>query len=160
MTSIERPCRSRCQKEISASFPKTISDFDLMNVPTHCDTGYIVECDLKYPEKLHELPSDYPMAPEHLTVSPEMLSDFCSELKEKNWIPSQKLIPNLLDKTKYVCHYRNQTRPHFDRNLSDCFVWSKTVAKAVDWLSHRTSKNGPKRIRIWLSKIAGKCNFW
>jgi len=78
-----------------------------MNVPTHCDTGYIVECDLKYPEKLHELPSDYHMAPEHLTVSPEMLSDFCSELKEKNWIPSQKLIPNLLDKTKYLCHYRN-----------------------------------------------------
>jgi len=27
-----------------------ISDFDLMNVPTHGDTGYIVECDLKYPK--------------------------------------------------------------------------------------------------------------
>jgi len=84
-----------------------ISDFDFMNVPTHGDTGYIVECDLKYPEKLHDLHSDYPMAPEHLTISPDMLSDFCSELKDKNRIPSQKLIPNLLDKTKYVCHYQN-----------------------------------------------------
>jgi len=73
-----------------------ISDFDLMNVPTHGDTGYRVECDLKYPEKLHELHSDYPMAPEHLTVSPDMLSNFCSERKDKNWIPSQKLISNLL----------------------------------------------------------------
>ena len=82
-----------------------ISDFDVMKIPTHGDTGYIVECDLKYPAELHELHSDYPMAPEHLTVSPDMLSDFCSEIKDKNWKPSQKLIPNLLHKTKYVCHY-------------------------------------------------------
>ena len=84
-----------------------ISDFDIMKIPTHGDTGYIVECDLQYPSELHELHSDYPMAPEHLAVSPDMLSDFCNEIKDKNWKPSQKLIPNLLDKTKYVCHYRN-----------------------------------------------------
>jgi len=84
-----------------------ISDFDIMKIPIHSDTGYIVECDLQYPSELHVLHSDYPMAPEHLTVSPDMLSDFCNEIKHKNWKPSQKLIPNLLDKTKYVCHYRN-----------------------------------------------------
>jgi len=47
------------------------------------------------------------MAPEHLTVSPDMLSDFCHEIKAENWKPTQKLIANLLDKTNYVCHYRN-----------------------------------------------------
>jgi len=107
-----------------------------MNVPTHCDTGYIVECDLKYPEKLHELPSDYPMAPEHLTVSPEMLSDFCSELKEKNWIPSQKLIPNLLDKTKYLCHYRNFQfyikHGLILTKIIELFRLTKTLAIAMD----------------------------
>jgi len=75
--------RFLCQHEIS--------DFDVMKIPTHGDTGYIVECDLKYPDKLH---SDYMMAPEHLTVSPEMLSDFCSEIKDKNWKPSQIHILN------------------------------------------------------------------
>jgi len=84
-----------------------ISDFDIMKIPTHGDTGYIVECDLQYPSEQHELHSDYPMAPEHFTVSPDMLSNFCNEIKDKNWIPSQKLIPNLLDQIKYVCHYRN-----------------------------------------------------
>jgi len=84
-----------------------ISDFDVMKIPTHGDTGYIVECDLKYPSELHDLHSDYPMAPEHLTVSPDMLSDFCREIKAKNWKPMQKLVPNLLDKINYVCHYRN-----------------------------------------------------
>jgi len=71
-----------------------ISDIDLMDVPTHGDTGYIVECNLKYPEKLHELHSDYLIAPEHLTVSPDMLSNFYIELKDKIWIFAQKLIPN------------------------------------------------------------------
>jgi len=31
----------------------------------------------------------------------------CREIKAENWKPMQKLIPNLLDKTNYVCHYRN-----------------------------------------------------
>jgi len=84
-----------------------IADFDLMAVPTHGDTGYIIECDLNYPEKLHKLHTDYPLAPEHLTVSPDMLSDFCSEIKAKNWKPMQTLVPNILDKINYVCHYRN-----------------------------------------------------
>ena len=83
-----------------------IAGFDLMSVPSHGDTGYIVECDLKYPPELHDLHSDYPMAPEHLTVSPDMLSDFCREIKAENWKPMQKLVPNLFDKTNYVCHYR------------------------------------------------------
>ena len=97
-----------------------------MKIPTHGDTGYIVECDLKYPAELHELHSDYPMAPEHLTVSPDILSDFCNEIKDKNWKPSQKLIPNLLDKTKYVSLPKSpilhQTRPHFDQNLQNYFI--------------------------------------
>ena len=87
--------------------PDEIAGFDLMSVPSHGDTGYIVECDLQYPPELHDLHSDYPMAPEHLTVSPDMLSDFCHEIKAENWKPMQKLVPNLLDKTNYVCHYRN-----------------------------------------------------
>jgi len=87
--------------------PHEISDIDVMKISAHGGMGYIIECDLKYPEKLHELHTDYPLAPEHLTVSPGMLIDFSSEIKAKNWKPSQKLILNLLDKTKYVCHYRN-----------------------------------------------------
>jgi len=84
-----------------------IDNFDLMSIPAHGDTGYIVECDLEYPENLHDLHSDYPLAPEHLTVSSDMLSEFCNQIKGQNWAPSKKLVPNLLDKTKYTCHYQN-----------------------------------------------------
>jgi len=46
------------------------------------------------------------MAPEHMTVSKDMLSDCALSMIDKNWKPTQKLTPNLNDK-KYVCHYLN-----------------------------------------------------
>jgi len=46
------------------------------------------------------------MAPEHLTISKDMLSDSALSMIGKNWKPTQKLVLNL-HKTKYVCHYRN-----------------------------------------------------
>jgi len=78
-----------------------------MSIPAHNDTGYTVQCDLKYPENLHELHSDYPLSPEHLTVSSDMLTEFCNQIKGQNWASSKKLIPNLHNKTKYTCHCRN-----------------------------------------------------
>jgi len=60
---------------------------------------HIIECDLKYSDKLYKLYTDYPLALKHFTVSPDMLSDLRSEIKDTNWKPSRKLIVNLLDKT-------------------------------------------------------------
>ena len=51
----------------------------------------ILEVDLEYPKKLHDLHNDYPLCPE--------------KVKCKNRV--EKLIPNLRDKTKYVIHYKN-----------------------------------------------------
>ena len=39
---------------------------------------YILEVELKYPDKLHELDNDYPLAPEKLEISCNMLSNYCS----------------------------------------------------------------------------------
>ena len=48
----------------------------------------ILEVDLTYPEKLHDLHNDYPLAPERVTVN-----------------KVEKLIPNLNDKKNYVIHH-------------------------------------------------------
>jgi len=66
-----------------------------------------------------------------------MHSDFCSEIKDKNWKLSQKLIPDLLDKTKYVCHYRNiqfyLTHDLLFTEIHRIILFhQKTVAKATD----------------------------
>ena len=49
-----------------------------------------LEVDLEYPKSLHDLHSDYPLAPERIEVN-----------------KVDKLIPNLWNKKKYVVHYEN-----------------------------------------------------
>ena len=78
------------------SSSEEISNFEMGDILADSDTGYIIECDLHYPTKLHDEHSDYPLAPEHLTVSSDMLNEFCNQIKAPNWHTSQKLIPNLL----------------------------------------------------------------
>ena len=54
--------------------------------------------------------NDYPLAPEKLVVSSDMLSKYCKEIADKYEIKVgdvKKLIPNLGNKTNYVVHYRN-----------------------------------------------------
>ena len=49
-------------------------------------------------DKLHELRNDYPLAPEKLAVSNDMLSKYCKKIADKYEIKVgdvKKLIPNL-----------------------------------------------------------------
>ena len=65
---------------------------------------------MDYPESCHDLHNDYPLCPEPLIVTQEMLSPYTHALAETLGITpglSQKLVPNLLRKEKYVVHYRN-----------------------------------------------------
>ena len=39
--------------------------------------GYILEVDLEYPDELHALRNDYPLAPEKLAIPYDMLSNYC-----------------------------------------------------------------------------------
>ena len=53
--------------------------------------------------------NDYPLAPEKLENSSDMLSKYCSDIADKYGIKVggiNKLVPNLRDKKKIV-HYRN-----------------------------------------------------
>ena len=73
--------------------------------------GYMVECDLEYPEELHDSHNDYPLAPERLNVQVQMTSETQVELLTHYRIPNNswnlKLVPNLMKKSHYLVHYLN-----------------------------------------------------
>ena len=70
----------------------------------------ILEVDLEYPQELHDMHNDYPVCPEKVKVSNNMLSGYCKKIAEKCKISIglvSKLIPMLKDKKEYMLHYRN-----------------------------------------------------
>ena len=75
------------------SEPLPTHGFKWMNVSkleTWENYSCILEVGLEYPKSLHDLHSDYPLAPDHLEIN-----------------KIEKLIPNLGHKEKYIVHYEN-----------------------------------------------------
>ena len=61
-----------------------ISQIDLDKYKENGKKGLILEVDLEYPRELHSLHNDYPVAPEKLKVSNNMLLGYCKMFKRKN----------------------------------------------------------------------------
>ena len=89
---------------------KQIEKINLGKYTENSKKGMILEVDLEYPKELHDLHNDYPLGPEKVKVTNEMLSDYCKKIKKKFNLSGglvYKLIPTLAEKQKYVLHYRN-----------------------------------------------------
>ena len=52
---------------------KNVDEFDVISVSEKRPIGYFLEVDLQYPDELHGLYNDYPLAPEKFAVSTDML---------------------------------------------------------------------------------------
>ena len=90
--------------------PKQIEKTNLGKYTENNEKGLILEVDLEYPKELHDLHNNYPLGPEKVKVTEDMLSDYCKKIANKYKISTglvHKLIPTLSNKEKYVLHYRN-----------------------------------------------------
>ena len=84
---------------------KNVDEFDVMSISEKSPTGYFLQVDLQYPDELHELHNDYPLAPEKRAVSSDMLSNYCKKIADKYEIKVgdvKNLIPNFINKTNYL----------------------------------------------------------
>jgi hypothetical protein len=54
---------------------------DWENMTADQDVGYIVECDLTYPDELHRAHNSFPLAPERLVIDQSMLSPYAAGKK-------------------------------------------------------------------------------
>ena len=127
---------------------KEISEINFDLVSEDSNEGYILEVDLEYPSDLHDLHSDYPLAPEKLKASDDMLSNYCLGIAKEYGIrvgEVNKLIPNLKKNENYIVHYRNL---QLYKSLEMKVVEINKVLKfkQSDWLKKFVMFNTEKRM--------------
>ena len=84
--------------------------FDLNKYTRDSSKGCVREIDLEYPNELQELHNDYPLALDKIEIRREILSEYQLKIEDLYNIligNVKKLLPNFINKEKYVIHYEN-----------------------------------------------------
>ena len=87
-----------------------LTEEEILNY-TDGSIGYVLDVDLEYPKELHDKHRDYPLCPEIMNVTADMLSETQKEIyksynhnKEPTDEKTNKLILNVYDKENYIIH--------------------------------------------------------
>ena len=86
---------------------KNIDKFDVYSVSENSSIDYVLKVNLEYPDELHYIHNDFPLAPEKLAISYDTLSNYCKQIADKYGIRVEdvkKFVPNLGNNTNYVVH--------------------------------------------------------
>ena len=129
---------------------KSVDNFEVTSVSENNPIGYILEVDLEYPDELHVLHNDYPLAPEKLAIPYDMLSDYCKKIADEYEIKvgdAMKLIPNLCNKTDYVVHYRN-LKLYFSLGMKLTKIYRVLKFKHSDWMKKYIDFKTEKRTNV------------
>ena len=127
---------------------KNVDGFDVNSISEKSPIGYFLEVDLEYPDELHELHNDYPLASEKLAVSSDMLLNNCKKIADKYEIKVgdiKKLIPNLGNKTNYVVHYGN-LQLYLSLGMKLTKIHRVLKFKQSDWMKKYIDFNTKKRM--------------
>ena len=91
--------------------------------------------------------NNYPLAPEKIEISHDMLSNYCSNIANKydiKIVDVNKLVQNLGNKSKYVLHYRN-LQWYLSLEIKLVSVQRILKFKDSDWLKKYIDFNTDKR---------------
>ena len=117
---------------------KNIDKFAVNLITQNSSVGYILEVQLKYPDELHYLHNDYPLAPEKLAISYYTLSNHCKKIADNYGIKVddvKKLVPNLDNKPNYVVYYKN-LQLHLSLGMKLSKIQKILKFQQSDWLKN------------------------
>ena len=88
-----------------------IDAFDVDRLTPDQKTGYIIECDITYPKRLHFSHNSFPAAPLSQEINEELLSPTSRKCYEqiygKEKYSARKLCGHFMKRRRYCTHYRN-----------------------------------------------------
>ena len=92
------------------------SEYNIINwakIKTEDEKGYIIECDLLYPDDIHDKHENFPLCPSNDRVKNNELSEYqhksIENLKNIGYknLPTNKLLLTLKNKENYIVHFKN-----------------------------------------------------
>ena len=125
----------------SYEWNETITMREILATSDDSVVGFFVEVDIAYPSSLHDSHNDLPLAPEKILIRKSRLSPYAQSFNVK--LPSEgreKLVETLLDKNRYVCHYRN-LKFYVNQGLKVRKLHSVIQFRQSKWLGDYISKN-------------------
>ena len=146
------------QRDFKWATDDEIKEFDIENVPESSDRGFILEVDLEYSDSLHDTHSDYPLAPESITVTHDMLSPYSKDLLQslgRKQGEAKKLVPNLSNKSKYVLHYVN-LKQYVSLGMHVTKIHRILSFHQSTWLKPYIEFNTEKRFKLLNNSVFGK----
>ena len=88
-----------------------LTEKQIMKIAPDADEGCFAQCTLDYPQALHDLHADYPLAPVKTKIMYDMLSPYarflCDHHKLKYTLKTEKLLTTFQKRSFYVLHYWN-----------------------------------------------------
>ena len=108
----------------------------------------LFQVDLEYPDHLHDAHRDFPLAPEKLTITREMLSDEMKEFLRVNNLPfskQERLTQTLLSKEGYITHIRN-LKLYKSLGLTVTAIKRGIIFYQTSWMAEYIQLNTTRRI--------------
>ena len=108
------------------------------------DTWYFLTCYLLYPPELHVDHNDYPLGPERVEITSTFLSpkqvEIARHYSRGSGQKSGKLLPSLMAKKNYCCHYLN-LQFYLQHGLKMTKIHNLIRFKQSRWLAPYIEKN-------------------
>ena len=126
---------------------KNVDGFDVNSVGEKSPVGYFLEVDLQYPDELHALHNDCPLATEKLAIPYDILSHYCTKIADNYGIKVgdvKKLSPHSGNITNYVLHYRNLPL-YLSLGIKLTKIHRLLKFKQSDWIKKYINFNTEKR---------------
>ena len=79
----------------------------ILRVPDNYEHGFLIECDLEYPNSIHEKTKYFPLLLEKETVKVEDFSPYMTTNKPEKYKPTEKLVMDQTNKQRCFLHYRD-----------------------------------------------------
>ena len=125
----------------SYEWNETIKLREILATSDDSVVGFFVEVDIAYPFSLHDSHNDLPPAPEKILIRKSWISPYAQSFRVK--LPRdgrEKLVEIILDKNRYVCHYRN-LKFYVNQGLKVQKFHRVIQFRQSKWLGEYISKN-------------------